>query len=277
MASGNICIVGTRASGKTTYLAALVYHEEHSKGRKKFKVIPQNPESRNLADKAQNILLKGGDFEPTVMQFKSIDELPFYSFGIEVKNRWNYASQSFQLTARDYPGEYFEGIANPSRYDRIQQDFIDECFTDVMGCLIFLTGWEPGTDNFYNRIMRQFITLMDAHGRSQDLKLAVVMSKCERGEIWTGRLDPENDLFGIHLKETQKTLRRGVIQQNLRFFALSTFGVVNKRTDPRPNREDRIQKDEPASVLRYPEKWEPYNLIEPLYWLSQKPKLSEKS
>jgi hypothetical protein len=117
--------------------------------------------------------------------------------------------------------------------------------------------------------MKQFLKLMDERGRSQDLKLAIVMSKCERGEIWPGRLDPEIDLFGVHLRETTKTLREKVIPQNLRFFALSTFGVLGK-DNPRPNREDRVKKEEPASVIRNPDLWQPYNLIEPLYWLSKK-------
>lgn len=276
MASGNICIIGPMRSGKTTYLSALIYHGEHSKGRKKFRVIPKNPESQMLADQAQDILLKGAGFQST--ERKSVDELPLYSFVIETKNSWNASSKAFQLTARDYPGEFFEKIAKPSQSDSLQKDFINECFTDVIGCLILLTGWEPGQDNFYNRVMKQFIILMDARGRSQDLKLAIVMSKCERGEIWPGRLDPETDLFGVHLKQTRKTLREGIIPQNLRFFALSTFGVLNSRTNPRPNREDRITKgDEPASVLREPQHWKPYNLIEPLYWLSQKPKARQKS
>jgi hypothetical protein len=102
------------------------------------------------------------------------------------------------------------------------------------------------------------------------------MSKCERGEIWPGRLDPEIDLFGVHLRETTKTLREKVIPQNLRFFALSTFGVLGK-DNPRPNREDRMKGEEPASVIRQPNSWQPYNLIEPLYWLSKKPNQGAKN
>jgi len=101
------------------------------------------------------------------------------------------------------------------------------------------------------------------------------MSKCERGEIWPGRLDPEQDLFKIHLPKTQDLLRKKLTANNLKFFASSTFGVLGPH-NPRPNREDRILKGEPASVLRDTENWKPYNLIEPLLWITQSSKAEEK-
>lgn len=278
MTSGNIVVIGPTAAGKTTYLAALSYFKEHKQGKKLFTVNPQNPATRILAEKAENILKQAADLDTTVIgqEIESVDDLPFYSFGITAKPYWYSSTETFQLTARDYPGEVFEAIASPSARKPIHEDFINECFTDVIGCLIMLTGWEPGTDNFYNRIMKQFLKLMDERGRSQNLKLAIVMSKCERGEIWPGRLDPEIDLFAVHLRETTKTLRAKVIPQNLRFFALSTFGVLG-RDNPRPNREDRMKGEEPASVIRQPNSWQPYNLIEPLYWLSKKPNQGAKN
>ncbi|WP_013334906.1 hypothetical protein [Gloeothece verrucosa] len=276
---GNICIIGPRSSGKTTYLAALAYWQNEGiqgvKGER-IKIKPQNPESRELAEQAENILLQGADFEPTGQSVTTVDELSYYSFGIEVKKNLLSQPEIIYLTAKDYPGEVFENIVNGSSSDPIHEEFMNDCFTDVNGCLILLTGWEPETDHFYNRVMSRFIDLMDTYGRSQNLKLAVAMSKCERGEIWSGRIDPETDLFGVHLRRTRQTLRDRIIQKNLKFFAISTFGVLG-RNDPRPNREDRIVKGEPASVLRNPSKWQPYNLIQPLYWLSQKPKTKKSS
>ena len=96
------------------------------------------------------------------------------------------------------------------------------------------------------------------------------MSKCERGEIWPGRIDPETDLFRVYLKKTFKTLKKDIPKRNLRFFALSTFGVLG-RYDPRPNRVDAVGSGGRASTLRKSEEksWKPYNLIEPLCWLNK--------
>lgn len=107
--------------------------------------------------------------------------------------------------------------------------------------------------------------LMDRRDRLKNLRLAVAMSKCERGEIWPGRLDPELDLFEVHLPSTRKILRQRIPKNNLQFYAISTFGVL-ERNNPRPNRAD--EEGSLRSVLRSPVQWRPYGLISPLYWLS---------
>lgn len=107
---------------------------------------------------------------------------------------------------------------------------------------------------------------MDTHERGNDLRLAVAMSKCERGEIWPGRLDPEADLFDVHLPKTKSVLEK-IPPKNLRFYAISTFGVLG-RNNPRPNRIEEWGTDGRNSVLREANRWQPYNMISPLYWLS---------
>lgn len=275
---GNITVIGPTGSGKTTYLAALAYSppaQSRNSRNKKYKIEPQNPESRELAGKAEVIICQGLALEKTRInegdRQKTVDDLPFYAFGIELKKNLLSKSTKINLTARDYPGEIFEGLVNSGLSDSISQTFIEECFVDADGCLILLTGWEKGVDNFYYRVMQRFIEQMDTHERSQDFKLAVAMSKCERGEIWSGRLDPELDLFSIHLPRTRDILREKISKNNLKFFAISTFGVLGKN-DPRPNRIDTVRKGEPESVLREIPRWRPYNLIDPLDWLSKKPK-----
>ena len=267
---GNICVIGPRASGKTTYLASLAYFPNKSK-EKTFKVQSLNDDSKELAAKAQNIIIEGLSVEPTAIgeKIQSVDDLPYYSFKIDAKKHRFSKIESIQLNARDYPGEVFEKIAEPDLSDSMHQEFIDECLMkDVVGCLILLTAWEKGADRFYYQVMDKFIDLMDHHNRADDLRLAIAMSKCERGEIWPGRIDPEIDLFGVHLPQTLNTLKERILPKNIRFYAMSTFGVLG-RHNPRPNRIDLQGKEGTASVLREAARWRPYNLIEPLYWLSQ--------
>ncbi|MBP0020077.1 MAG: hypothetical protein J7647_21300 [Cyanobacteria bacterium SBLK] len=264
---GNICVIGPRASGKTTYLAALAYKREHYKSSKGLTITPLNEDSQKIADRAENIICQGEAFEPT--EVTSVDTLPDYSFKISIRKFPRLNPEKFQLVFKDYPGEVFENIADPHANDAIQEEFIEECFRkDVEGCLILFSDWVKGTDNHYNRIISRFLELMDARDRTHDLRLAVAMSKCERGELWPGRLDPETDLFQRHLSKTTTTLRRKVAPKNIRFYAISTFGVL-KRNDPRPNRIDDRGKSGQASTLRKVSDWKPYNLLEPLYWLSK--------
>jgi len=268
---GNIRIIGERGVGKTTYLAALAYwSDKRRKGKKvrNIKLQALNDDTRELAEKAENILLEGASLEPTGLT-GGIDLLPFYSFGLEVKPWFQNPFQKPELinvAVRDYPGEVFESLADTSAFRPIHQEFIDECLVkDIDGCLILLSEWEQGNDKRTSRAIGKFIELMDKNDRIRDLRLAIAISKCERGELWSGRLEPDVDLFERHLPQTKAVLEESPIPaKNRRFYAISTFGVLS-RTDPRPNRI-YIGKN---SILREPKKWQPHGLLDPLYWLSK--------
>jgi energy-coupling factor transporter ATP-binding protein EcfA2 len=268
---GNICVIGPRGSGKTTYLAALAYFPEQrsASGKKSlFNVQSLTDDARTIAEKAESLILEGASLPPTQIgeQIKAVEDLPMYSFKLEVQ-QFLRKSQDIFLTVRDYPGEVFDeldgGLINP-----LHEEFIDECMVkDVSGCLLLLSDWGAGSDRHYSRVMQRFIEIMDSHERLADMRVAVAMSKCERGELWSGRLDPETDLFGVHLPKTYKVLRNKITgENNLNFYAISTFGVL-KRNDPRPNRTE-VGFGGSQSILREPKRWQPYGMIAPLYWLS---------
>lgn len=267
---GNIRIIGPRGSGKTSYLAALAYWpDQQRRGKKKkgVKLQSLNDETRDLAEKAENIILEGESLEPTTVE-GGIDALPFYSFGIEVKPRFQ-KPELINVAVRDYPGEIFEELANPASANPLHQEFVNECLEEsVDGCLILLADWDKSTDKFTSRALSKFTKQMDIHNRVNNLRVAIAMSKCERGELWPGRLEPSIDLFQQHLPKTLATLEQSISSKNLRFYAISTFGVLG-RNDPRPNREDVIGTGGTNSVLREPDQWKPYGLLEPLYWLSK--------
>lgn len=264
---GNIYVIGPRSSGKTTYLAALAYQPEKAKWKKKnCKIKTINDDTKNLADKAETIIMEGASLEPTGTYVRTIYELPVYSFIIEIKNCFS-RKEKINLVVRDYPGEIFDELELGSS-NSLHEEFMNECLRkDVAGCLILLTEWKKENDKTYKRVLQRFTELMDLHDRANDLRLAVAMSKCERGELWSGRLDPEIDLFDVHLPETKEVLKDKIPAKNLRFYAISTFGVLG-RNDPRPNRIDEWGTDGRNSVLRAANRWQPYNMISPLYWLS---------
>lgn len=280
MAKGNINIIGTQGSGKTTYFRALAslpqYRQQHGKNNP-YTIQIVGTESDTLLQKAEKILFAKLDADPTFIggEIQSVDDLLDYSFDISVKKHWFFPPQTFRIVAKDYPGEVFDNLLNPKKLIKnVHQGFLDELFVDSVGCMIMLTGWEDKIDNSYRVMMENFINLMKSQKRINNFKLAIAMSKCERGEIWTGRLEPEIDLFQVHLPKTRQVLREKIPAHNLRFFAISSFGVISN-IDPRPNRTDISWKGELRSVLREPSTWKPYNLIEPLYWLNQESKLAK--
>ena len=217
---GNIRVIGPRGSGKTTYLAALAYQPVQPGGKtKNFKVQAINEDTKKLAEKAETIIIEGESLEPTGVLVKTIDDVPVYSFNIKISTLLQ-KKQDINLAVRDYPGEIFDELEQ-GLTNHIQREFIDECLAkDVAGCLIMLTEWQKGTDRHYSRVLQRFIELMDSQGRIKDLRLAVAMSKCERGELWPGRLDPEIDLFNIHLPKSTKVLKETIPARNLNFYSI---------------------------------------------------------
>ena len=260
-------MIGPRAAGKTSYLAALAYWPDAN--NKNIEVTPITGAAEKLKAKAQNKILQGISLEQNKIdgiKIKSFYDLPLYQFTIESKMLGGLKKARIELVVRDYPGEVFNELANGIA-NEVHREFMEKCFVgDVVGCLIMLHEWETGRDNFYNRAFENFIKLMKENERLANLRLAVAMSKCERGELWPGRLEPEIDIFREHLPRTTKTLRKQIPEKNLRFYALSTFGVL-ERNDPRPNRRDEILGGK-GSVLRKPKQWRPYGMMSPLYWLS---------
>lgn len=267
---GNIVVFGPRASGKTTFLAGLAYwqmRKENLKQKNLFDVQPINDDARTLQDKAENIILNAGQLEPTIVQLEGVTELPSYSFLIRVKQ------EAINLVVRDYAGEIFEELSLDSPKAE-HEEFIEECLrADVSGTMILLSGWQKESDREYLRMLKTFISLIDQKNRLKDYRLAIAMSKCERGELWPGRIEPEIDIFDAHLPLTKAALTEKIPPQNLSFYAVSTFGVL-KRNDPRPNRLDEPGTKGKGSVLREPDRWRPYNLIAPLYWLSTGKRIS---
>jgi Double-GTPase 1 len=274
---GNIRVLGSKSSGKTTYLAALAYSPENKKKnveKSYFEVQAIGDDAKKLANQAENIICEGDNLDVTVLEVGGVSRMPDYTFRIEVNFPFQ-KQRTIDLNVRDYPGEIFDDIISSKPE---HQPFIEECLTaSVEGCLILISEWGRGQDRFYRQAFEQFINLMDNEGRSDNLRLAVVMSKCERGELWPGRIEPKIDIFEQHFPETKNLLesRFKLSPQNLEFFALSTFGVLH-RNDPRPNRVNEGTSDT-KSTLRKPEIWQPYGMIAPIYWLSTGKKMRRDS
>jgi hypothetical protein len=263
---GNIRVIGPRGSGKTTYLAALSYwtDTQQKSGKKPYYTIePIGQDAQKLVLLAENIICEGNSVPPTQIMVDGINMLPEYIFTIKVKPRWKTAHE-INLTVKDYPGEIFDEL-DAGETDPIHQEFLDECLVnrDVQGCLILLNDWEKGSDRVYKRAFDKLISIIRENDR-MDIRLAITMSKCERGELWPGRLEPEIDIFEQHFPETKSLLLNKLPSKNLAFFALSTFGVLRKR-DPRPNRVNEMSGRH--SIIRKIELWQPYGMIDPLYWL----------
>ena len=285
-----IRIIGPQDSGKTTYLATLARFPQHKYMKSKFpefKIEPEGIAAENLRSLAEDIIEKGAKIAGTMKGIEA--ELPFYYFRITIPAIKGQPSMEIELNARDFSGEIFHDISKKHKRSSIQ-DFVDDLFT-AQGWFVMLTDYvdfyDPSSDttktnpdqNLYLAAFKELFEEIEQREKInpevRNLRIAVVMAKCERGELWTGRLDPEEDLFKVRLPKTHEFLSKKFPARvnRLKFFACSSFGVMSDRPedfDPRPN---RVIPDEDLSAnsnahLRNVDQWNPYGLVAPIYWLA---------
>ncbi len=277
--ASNTILIGSRSTGKTTYLRALAYSSYINKENPRFKVLTDRTDgdTRILIDTAKNYILGKKAARQTKIQDGTADKR--YIFTIECyvsgKNK-----ETINLITRDYPGEIMDYIGDPNHEGR---QYLNTCLDDPNNNFLFLVDkWERGDDLRYSDMITEFIDLANSRRRDgiRDVKLAVAMSKCDRGELWTSRIDPETDIFEKRLKIMTTIMKTsGILPKNLEFFAISTFGTL--KDQPHPNREDEIkmprtdlQEEDRISIIQKEAEWEPYGMIAPLYWLASGKRLN---
>ncbi|MGK7956581.1 MAG: hypothetical protein AB4063_15235 [Crocosphaera sp.] len=283
-----IRIIGPRRSGKTTYLATLAYCPKGLKEKYPgLKVTPHSDDAEKLVRFAEDILKKGAKLAGTPIDkedlAEQIDRLPYYDFRLMIPKTAQGAMLRLDLSARDFPGEFFEMIAHPSRPAAIESWFED--LFSVTGWMVMMTDWQPGRDKHsyypaFKQLCEEITIREETKPALKNLKIAVVMAKCERGELWTGRKDPDLDLFRVRLPKTYHYLTEILPPERLQFFACSSFGVLGDSRwsfDPRPNRynPDDGSVSEYNAFLRNAGQWYPYGLIPPLYWLATGKRIEE--
>ncbi|MBD2136046.1 hypothetical protein H6F32_00240 [Anabaena sp. FACHB-1237] len=270
--ANDIRIIGSRKSGKTTYLASLLRMPEQLKKQfKGLKITAISDDAEDLIGSAKDILEQGAIFTGT-----DIGDEPYFAFQISIPATKKSPAITLNLNVKDYSGETFECAAIPQKSSEFEEYLED--WLSAQSWMIMLTDWETENDRkiyapALKKLLKELSEQSEVNEHLKKLKVAVVMSKCERGELWPCRLDAEEDLFRVRLKETYQVLKENLPPSRLRFFACSSFGVLSNsygEHDPRPNRwiPDDGSSAEFSAYLRDASIWQPFGLISPLYWLT---------
>ena len=285
----NIYIIGPRASGKTTFLGALflitAYSRNKSHDRGKVTVDIKGLSSQ-LESKVRASWNTKRPLEPTTFH----GGLPKYEFSIQIKSQ--YKLTEIEFNTKDYAGEFFIELLNTDLSATVKSYLLD-CLIHPNGWIVLLPDFclqDQGNeftlveniDNFYRSIFHKLLSVFpknddifsaDERRRIQynlrKIRIAFVMSKCERGELWTGRWEPERDLFQVHLNNTREFLRNNLSlsKNQIAFFALSSYGVFSEK-DPRPNRLNLGRNLQDGAIIEKPDSWRPFGLLSPLYWIA---------
>ncbi|MGK7896051.1 MAG: hypothetical protein AB4372_21175 [Xenococcus sp. (in: cyanobacteria)] len=282
-----IYIIGPRASGKTTFLGALlsIATKSQNKNHEKVNVVTKGATSQ-LEYQVKDSWKNKKPLAPTTFD----DSLQNYEFSIKINSQ--YKPTEFQFKVKDYAGEFFQELI---RIDLARQikPYLKDCLTNANGWIVLLPDFclqdegnefniVDNVDDFYKSVFRQLLSNYpqddvfferDEVTKIQDnlrkIRIAFVMSKCERGELWTRRWEPERDLFQVHLNNTRNFIRNNISlsKNQIGFFALSSFGVFSK-SDPRPNRLNSGINLQDGAMIEKTGEWRPFGLVNPLYWIA---------
>jgi GTPase SAR1 family protein len=268
-------VIGDRASGKTTYLAALARWPNAESSGPIQSVIPLNEDGEELISQARNLLEQGLRLEPSALT-EDAEQLKDYSLQVILKEQFPWTNPQANLklgltklniNCKDYAGEFFSDLLHQPSTPQLVS-YMEDCL-QATGLLLLVDGTSYRLDSEYVKgIDKLLTTLENFKSKSSKLRIAMVLTKCEQPELWTNRFKPEETSKNRFPKvcqrlETWKAVSSGSVD----YFATSAFGVIgNQRPEPNSKRIDRNELGT-QSIIKDPKKWQPFGLISPIYWL----------
>ncbi|QHG21167.1 GTPase domain-containing protein [Nostoc sp. ATCC 53789] len=255
-----IRLIGDRASGKTTYLAALAGLSGNDPQSRVTRVVPIGEETENFVYKAKEFL----------DQKQEIARTPYgsglensYVFKIEFND-----SSSLDIQCKDYPGEFFRDLVenqNPQLLERYIKDSVE---IEGTGIIILLDG-TARKDEYYAECIYQLLVRLDRStpSASPSRRVAVALTKCDIPELWIHSNNPTDKIRGrfegVHGK--LQNFKKITVD----YFATSAYGMLGSDSET-PNSRTVISDDDGTRAViseSDPKLWRPFGLIEPLYWL----------
>jgi GTPase SAR1 family protein len=269
-----IRVIGDRASGKTTYMAALARGFNGNPNALVQDVMAINDDGRELIAKAQNILEQGLELEPTDLNPQA-ENVSDYQLSITLKSQFSVKSIRSKLTklnisCKDYAGEFFSNSLHQPN-DPTLASYLEDC-SQATGIMFLLDGSASRKDAEYAISIEKFLKSLSYSGHSSVLqRIALVLTKCELPDLWMKRQQPAN-LARTQFKQVCAKLRAWEAMTgsgNLEFFATSAFGVIGTRFPEANSKEQSRDRGGVTSVIKDPQYWRPVGLVAPIYWLCE--------
>lgn len=264
--SGDIRVIGDRACGKTTYLAALAYWPNHDSALSPIQSItPFDADTGGLCDMAENILKKGGHLPPSDNP-DDPDSMPLYTLLIDLKPKFSLFNQQnirIQVSCREYGGELIEDLGKTITSKL--ESYLNDC-ASASGLLIQIDGRSQAKDEQYAKAFKTLETelsdrLKKNNQNPNNQKIAIVFTKGEQAPIWNER-NKLPDYINRKFPQTRIALQSWMTKWgcSMDYFICSAFGVMGN--PPRPNVTGGNN-----GVIARPQYWKPFGLVTPLYWL----------
>jgi hypothetical protein len=259
-------VIGDRRSGKTTYMASLAYWPNASPDSVVQTVSPIGEGGNELIAKAQNILEQGLELEGTDLENAS-EDLKDYTISITLKQKISKENIKLNINCKDYPGEFFTDLIHKQN-DLQLLNYLEDCVQGT-GILFLLDGTTHRKDSEYAQGMEKFLMALDRVDlEGSKRRLALVLGKCEQPELWVNRHQPKQ-LAQMRFPKIKRVLDNWVDIDggDVDYFTTSAFGMLGNQY-PEPNaRKLERNRDGTCSVLKDPQRWRPFGLVAPVYWL----------
>ncbi|MFM5980378.1 MAG: serine/threonine protein kinase [Sphaerospermopsis kisseleviana] len=269
----HIIIIGTRPSGKITYLATLAYLNNLVKTNSSYSVECLNEESQELAEEAKFILAEGEMLSPTSLQRAEI----YYSFLIKINNslrKLNQNNVQVSCSFNMYPGCFFSELIRSYKlsdsdyywsYKLSDSDWFNSCIeklteTKYLALIIDSTAINDIEIAHSLTVLERILNLKIYQNDQPQYRIAVMFSHFDLPEVYPYK----NNLHQfVDLKFPHTKLALQIWSNNwncaVAYFAYSAFGMIGDTSQA--NCQGRYQG------IKNPKIWKPFGLIAPIYWL----------
>lgn len=272
--SAVIRVVGDRKAGKTVYMASLARWPNADPNSPVQTVVPVGEAGEELVNKAQTLLEQGLELEGTGLS--SATEVKDYILRITLKGQFSWKNPkasvgsglvNLNISSKDYSGEFFADLLHKSS-DPLLRDYIDDCL-QATGIMFLLDGNSSRRDfDYASGLEKLLMTLDRADINVGTRRIALVLTKCEQGDLWVNRHRPA---FLAKAKFPQVYGKLDTWQQmgagRVECFTTSAFGMLGQNfLEPNVNILHR-SRDGIKAVIKNPKSWRPFGLVAPIYWL----------
>ena len=269
----NLCLIGDRASGKTTYIASLLHNPNPQGSNIINSIRPLNQKARELKALAKNKIEQGLKLEPTSLS--DLSKPPHYSLEIILKKELSWLGRTFnskpqleylKLTFKDYAGEFFIALGQQDSDISSQiENYLKDRF-QANGIMLLIASTSNSQDAIYAQSLQKLLAILYRDRNDyQCQRIAIVFTKCEQTKLWPWSLQPQalaKQYFPQVHQQLQTWEERG--SGKFEYFSTSAFGTLGNY-QPETN---AIDIDPNQAVLNHGQSWQPFGLLAPIYWLT---------
>ncbi len=268
--SGVLRVIGDRAAGKTTYMAALARWPNANISSPVELVTPANKDGEYLIKQAQNLIEQGLQIEQTRLA-NDVLEIKDYSLRIILKKPDNLSVSNtilnLDISCKDYSGEFFSDVLQETD-SQLLRDYLNDCFP-ATGIMLMIDGTTHRKDLEYARGVDQLlVALAGGDMLIQKRRIALVLTKCELADLWGNRHRPKflaEARFPTIFKRLESWQDMGM--GSVEYFTTSAFGVTGNKYF-KPNSQQIYRGlGGVASILEDSKRWRPFGLVSPIYWI----------